>query len=449
MRDFLLMVVILGSVPVCLVNPFYGILMWYWVTYFNPHRFAWSYAYDFPVAMAVAIPTLVGTLFAKKSLRSVLVLESLLLLGLWAWYTVTYLHASSLPYFVGHMADATYEINHISKILLMTFIMIVLVTTRERLKYVILVTAGSLGLLAVKGTIFGLRTGGEYRVWGPSESFLADNNAFGLALNMCLPLLFFLARDEQRRWLRILLRVCFVCGILSVLLTYSRGGLLGLAVVLTAITIRSKHKLVGGFLLAVSIFLVLSFAPASWTARMDRFFSGDLDESAEQRLVAWGTAWNFSHDYPVTGGGFDTLPDVRIFQQYQPRSLPLGYLSTGPHSIYFQLIADQGYVGFGLFVFLIGASFWSLARVRRVARKVPSAEWLIPYSHMIEISILGFMISGAFLGFVYLDLIYQMIALVVVVKILLRRECLAASLAETKEDRESSATLSEEVATLA
>jgi hypothetical protein len=41
---------------------------------------------------------------------------------------------------------------------------------------------------------------------------------------------------------------------------------------------------------------------------------------------------------------------------------------------------------------------------------------------MVEVSILGFMVSGAFLGFVYLDVIYQMIGLVVVLKVLLRNE---------------------------
>jgi len=35
---------------------------------------------------------------------------------------------------------------------------------------------------------------------------------------------------------------------------------------------------------------------------------------------------------------------------------------------------------------------------------------------MIEVSILAFMVSGAFLGFVYLDVIYQMIGITVVLK---------------------------------
>lgn len=422
MRDFLVLAIILGAAPVCLFNPYFGVLMWYWVTYFNPHRFTWGIAYDFPVAAVIAGPTLVGTLFAKKSIRSLAVRETVLLLLLWAWYSFTYIHAQSVPLFAGNMPDADYEIGHISKILLFTVVMILLVNTKERLRGVVLVTAGSLGLLAVKGALFGLRTSGESRVWGPPDSFLSDNNAFGLALNMCLPLLFFLAVQEKRKWLRVAMWITFASTILVILLTYSRGALLGLAVVITALMLKSRHKIVGAFFMVVVAFFVLSFAPDAWMQRMGRFFSGDLDESAQQRLVSWGTSWNFAHDYPLTGGSFDVLPNVQVFQRYQPRPLPLGFLSSGPHSIYFQLLADQGFPGLALFLLLIGSCYWSLWRVRVIARSVPSANYLVPYTHMVEVSILGFMVSGAFLGFVYLDVIYQMIGLVVVLKVLLRNE---------------------------
>ena len=426
MRDFVVLGIILGSIPVCLVNPYFGVLMWYWVTYFNPHRFTWGFAYNMPVAAMVAGPTLLGTVFAKKSLRSLGVRESVLLMLLWAWFIFTYIHAQNVPLFAGNMPDADYEIGHISKILLFTLVMIMLVNTKERLRGVILVTAGSLGLLAVKGAIFGIRTSGESRAWGPADSFLSDNNAFGLALNMALPLLFFLATQEKRKWMRWGLWITFASTILVVLLTYSRGALLGLGAVMFGIILKSRHKVVGAFTLVVVAFLVISFAPEAWMARMGRFASGDLDDSAQQRLVSWGTSWNFSHDYPLTGGSFDVLPNVDVFQRYQPRPLPLGFLSSGPHSIYFQLLADQGFPGLGLFLFLILSCFWTLWRSRVAARALPNANYLVPYTQMVELSILGFMVSGAFLGFVYLDVIYEMIGLVVVIKVLLREEQHAA-----------------------
>jgi O-antigen ligase len=138
--------------------------------------------------------------------------------------------------------------------------------------------------------------------------------------------------------------------------------------------------------------------------------------------VSWETAWNLARDYPITGGSFDVLPNVDVFQRYEPRPLPFGHPSSGPHSIYFQLLGDQGFVGLGLFLLLIGSCYWSLWRLRRGARRLASARYLVDYAHMVEVAILGFMVSGAFLGFVYLDVIYQMIGLVIILKVLYRSE---------------------------
>jgi len=435
MRDFIVLAIILGSVPVCLVSPYFGILMWFWVTYFNPHRFTWGVAYNFPVAMAVAVPTLLGAIFAKKSLRSLLTIESLLLMALWAWFNITYIHAKGIPLFAANMLDAQYELSHMSKILLMTFVMIVIINSKERLRNVMRVTALSLGLLALKSTIFGFRTSGENRVYGPPDSFLAENNAYGLALTMCLPLLFFLTHDESRKWLRVLYRVLFGASVISILLTYSRGDLLGVAVVITVITLRSRHKAIGAFLLATTALLVLSFAPAIWMDRMSNFMQGNLDESADMRFVSWTVAWRLSHDYPM-GGSFDAVPNVDVYKRYQPRPLPANAPSSGPHSIYFQLLADQGFVGLGLFLLLIGTCLWTLFRTRLAARRIASAAWLVPYNLMIETAILAFMISGAFLGVVYLDVIYQMIGLTVIIKMLYRKEYMEAATRQATDEHE-------------
>ncbi len=421
MRDLIVTVIILGSMPVCLVNPYFGILMWYWITYFNPHRFTWDYAYKLPVAMMIAVPTLVGTLFVRKTMRALLTVESLLLVALLGWFAITYLHAQDIPLFAGNMVDAQYEMSHMSKILLMTLVMVLVINSRERIRNVMLVTGGSLGLLALKSSLFGLRSGGESRVLGPPDSFLSENNAYGLALNMALPLLFFLVRDEPRKWLRVLLRVLFAACIVSILLTYSRGGLTGLAVVITVIALRSRHKAIGAFLMAVTAFLVISFAPPVWMARMGEFVGGNLDSSANMRITSWTVAWRLAKDYPM-GGSFDAVPNVDVYKRYQPQPLPNDALSSGPHSIYFQLLGDQGYVGLALFLLLIGSCFWTLFRVRRIARGILSAEWLITYSWMVEISILAFMVCGAFLGVVYLDVIYEMVGLTIILKMLSRKE---------------------------
>jgi putative inorganic carbon (HCO3(-)) transporter len=422
MRDFVLIAIFVGAAPICVYNPYFGVLMWTWIAYFNPHRYAWGPAYNFPAAMVVAIPTLVGTLFTRSINRSFLTRETVLLFALWIWFGVTFLHATYVPLFEGHIIDSQVELVRVSKIIFMTVVVVLLITTRERLKLLLLVTALSFGLLAMKGALFGMRTGGESRVWGPPESFLADNNAFALALDMSLPMLFFLAGAEENRVVKRILNFAFVCGIFSVILTYSRGGLLGLAAALALIALKSRHRLIAGFLLVAGAFLVLTFAPAEWMDRMGGLAHGNLDNSAKQRLVAWRTALNFARDYPITGGGFQALPDVGIFQRYQSEPLPDGFLSTGPHSIYFQELEEHGFVGLGFYLLLVGSCLASMYSLRRRAKRLPSTVWMVPYTQIVEVSIETFLVSGAFLGLANFDLYFQIVGTTIVLKILYRRE---------------------------
>lgn len=423
MRDVIILAIILCSVPFCLKKPFFGVLMWTWVAYFNPHRYAWSgTVYNFPVAMVVAIPTLLGLLVVPRFNPRILLRESKLLIMIWLWMIFTLVYAAQIPLFAGHIEDGTDSLIQITKILLMTFVTILVVNSPERLRKLVFVIALSLGARAVWVSIFGIQTGGEFRVYGPHDSFLADNNDFALALNMVLPLLFYLIPDEPRRWVRYGLWLSFLASIFCVILTYSRGGLLGLATVLLLIVMRSRHRLLAIPGVAILVVLVLSFAPQQWTDRMDKMLHGEVDSSMQQRLIGWRTGWNLVMDYPITGGGLGAYPDVVVFSHYQPEAMPGDRKSEGPHSIYFQMLGEQGFVGLALFLLLLGSCLFSMYRLRTQARRRSPTHWVIPYTRMFETSIVAFAVSGATLGRAYFDLWYEIVACIVVLKILYRDE---------------------------
>lgn len=427
MRDLVLFAIILVSVPISFFNPYFGILVWTWITFFNPHRYTWGFMYNFPIAAVIAVPTLLGCFFTSDINRRILKRETVLLAALWAWFSITFLYALQVPLFQGHLDDAKLEFVRVSKVLLITFVMILLVTSHKKLKSLVMVTAMSFGLLAIKGALFGFRTGGAARVWGPPDSFIADNNSFALAVNMSLPMLLFLAQDEKKRSYRWLLYFAFVCGVASVALTYSRGGLLGLAAVLLAITFKSRYKVISVFLIGLCSVAVITFAPPQWMDRMGGLARGDVDMSGHQRLISWGTSWNFALDYPITGGSFNALPNVELFRRYQPEPLPGGFLSSGPHSIYFQTLEEQGFVGLALYLFLVGSCWVSLFNLRRKAGRSQTSQWIVPYTHMIEVSLFAFLVSGAFLGLANFDLFYQLVAMVVILKVLYRDAAVAAA----------------------
>lgn len=396
--------------------------MWSWLAYFNPHRYAWGVAHDFPVAIIIAVPTLIGTIFAAKN-RNFLTRESLVLCMLWAWFVVTTINLLMTPAFAGHAAEAKEHLGIVSKILLMTFVTILLVISREKLRMLVLVIIASFGVRAVVAAAFFIATGGQYKIWGPEGTFLADNNDFALGLNMTIPMFVYFARSEPRRWLRVIVYIMLVCVVISVIGTYSRGGLIGLSVVILALMLKSRRKAVSILLVAFGAFCLLTFATLQWKERMGDFLHGDLDESAESRLAVWQAGWNLARAYPLTGGGFDVYTDPNIIVRYLPSDRPDALLH-GPHSIYFQMLGEQGFAGLGLFLMLLGGCYLRLRKLRRAAAQREELSWIAPYASMFEISLLAYMFNGATLGRAYFDYFFEIVACVVVLDLLFRRALL-------------------------
>jgi len=427
-RDYIVVAIILGAAPVCLFYPYFGVLMWSWIAYFNPHRYTWGFANTFPVALVIAIPTLIGAFFTRDRNRNMFTRETLLLVFFWAWTGITFMNTHFEPLFADHIDDASLRFTELSKIMLMTLLTIYLVTSRTKLRYLLMVTAASFGLLAIKGAIFGILTGGQFRVWGPPNSFIADNNDFGLALNMTLPMIFFLAREEENPKLRKMMWATFVSCAFVVLLTYSRGALLGLTAIISTLTLKSRHKLLGVFLVVFTGFLVISFAPPAWMARMQQFLGGTLDESAQERITSWQFAWNLAKHYPITGAGFECFTP-NLFAMYSPRdprTWLAGKTSSGPHSIYFQVMAEQGFVGLSVFLGLLGSCIFSAWRLQKRIAGNKTLAWLSAYANMVQVSVIGYMVSGAFLGRAYFDLFWQIVAILITLKILYKKEVRAA-----------------------
>ncbi len=414
-RDVILIGIYVVAVPLSLLQPFTGVLFWTWIGYFNPQDFTWGIASRIPIALFVAVATMLGLVVTKRKHIPPLTLETGLLLTLWFWFCITTVDVYFTPDLVHHWSDSVNSLYRISKILLMVFVSLALVTDSKRLRWWYLVTAGSFALFALKGTVFGLLTAGQDKVYGPKNSMIYDNNDFGLAMNMALPMFVAFARTEQSRFLRWCFWGAVPMGIMSIILTYSRGALLGLATALFAMVMKSKQRLVGivaALLVGMVIFVA---APTQWMERMQTLKNVEADKSAQARFHSWNFAYRLFLDHPVLGGGFQTFT-APLYGHYNM----LADRVQGPHSIYFQVLAEHGLPGLMLFLGLIGSCLWSCRRLKWKFSHRPDSDALAAYADMIQLGLITFLISGAFLGRAYFDLFYQLVATVVVLKMLAR-----------------------------
>jgi probable O-glycosylation ligase (exosortase A-associated) len=161
----------------------------------------------------------------------------------------------------------------------------------------------------------------------------------------------------------------------------------------------------------------LVFIPSQWFERMGTIGTYKQDESAMARFQSWGFAWNVATDRPITGGGF------RVFSTDQfLRYGPDPFEAYDSHSIYFEVLGEHGFVGLILFLSLLGSSFLSLNWVERQIRGRPSIAWAKDYAVMLRLSLISYAVGGAFLGLAYFDLYYDVVAGVVLLRILVTRE---------------------------
>jgi len=214
-RDILIATVIFASLPVCFSRPWIGVLVWSWIGYMNPHRLTWGFAYRMPFAQMVAVATLAGLLFTKDRYPLPRTREVYLLIALWGVFFLTTLFAL-------YPEDAWLQLAKVSKILLMTFVTLMLFQDAKKLHALIWVIALSIGFYGLKGGVWAVLSGGQNMVLGPAGSFIEGNTAIGLALNMVLPLLLILRREETRPWLRHFLSAMFGFSVVAIFHAFSR-----------------------------------------------------------------------------------------------------------------------------------------------------------------------------------------------------------------------------------
>lgn len=415
MRDALFALVMLPLIPSALVAPYVGILAWHLISLMNPHRLTWGFANDFPWAMLAAAATLLGWLASREPKRIPVTATTGLMMLFMTWLTVTTWQAQA-PELAWPAWDRT------MKILLMALVTVPLMLSRERLQALIWVAVVSLGFYGVKGAIFTVMTGGQFRVQGPPSSFIGDNNDLALAMVMTLPLLVHLYHTTRPGWMRKGIVAAIPLMVISILFTYSRGGLIGLAVVLALLLLRMRGKAAIGGLLFLGLAFALPFAPEQWVERMASIADYEQDQSAAIRLRMWGMAWRIAEAHPVFGGGFEVFLDPA---QY-PLFLPEAEHARDVHSAYFQVLGEHGFPGLALFV-LLGLATWRAAGwvARRAAGRADLA-WAGEMATMCRISLAGYAVCASFLTLAFYDYLYLIVAVVTCLRLVVARKLAGA-----------------------
>jgi probable O-glycosylation ligase (exosortase A-associated) len=403
MRDIILTLFVFGSLPFILRNAYMGVLVWSWLSYMNPHRLTWGFAYSMPFAQIVAVTLFIALLIGKEKNKFPMNGLTVVWVVFLFWMAVSTIFALQ-----GDVAfEQLIKIYKIQAIILLTLL---LFNDPKRLPMLIWVIVLSIGFFSVKGGIFTIQTGGSYRVWGPATSYISENNALAVATLMIIPLMIYLYRISEKRWVQYLLAFSMVMSLASVVGSQSRGALLAIIAVSGFFWLKTKGKIISGALIIAFAWLGWNFMPESWHDRMGTIENYEQDASAMGRINAWHYSFNVANGR-LTGAGLESW-SKETFAVYAPNPNAV----AAAHSIFFAVLADHGWPGLIMYLLILALSWRYLSQVIKFTTGKDEYTSQNTLARMLQVSMVAYMSGGAFLSLAYFDLPWHLIAISVLLK---------------------------------
>ena len=274
-----------------------------------------------------------------------------------------------------------------------------IVDTQGKFRGIIWLYVLSVGFIALSSTI-NYYTGnfevamGIQRATGPGgqEGALSDPNSMAATLALGIPFIFFLMKTQRNRFLWLLLALLILACLWTVVISGSRGGMLGCIVMLMFIGLTSKYKVpaIIAVVCVVTVFAVVM--PEQYIERFTTIAHFDnLDDmtgaahSAQGRIKGLKVGFEILLHRPLTGVG------IGCFSAYN-------HVHHGswlqPHNMLGQLVGELGLIGllaFGFFIFKLVSNIKFIRSELRKHNLEKDFNFQIATACMISVALLFFL----------------------------------------------------------
>lgn len=267
------------------------------------------------------------------------------------------------------------------------------VTTMARLRlaaWLLTWMAIGLGLFALYNFMTGAmidQGANQDRLVGNEGALTKNPNDLALMVNLLLPLTVGLFLASKETWQRMVLLTAVGVEAATVVLTYSRGGAVTLAVIVLAYLWKLRRRpertfIYVGLLAAV---LALPLLPSSYFDRMSTITNVQADRtgSAQERISDMIIAGKTILANPIIGAGMG----MNMLVMREARG---GWL--GVHNVYLEHAIDLGLIGLGIFLVLL----WSCLRVVADIQRTASSPDLVFFAQGLQVSLMAYATAAMF-----------------------------------------------------
>lgn len=279
-------------------------------------------------------------------------------------------------------------------------ISLVQINSFERIKKVLLIVLISIFIYGIFGIYLGSFAGGRFKIYG--EMF--DPNDIAYVLLSLFPLcLFYIFHRES--FLKALLAIVSIgTSFVVILLSGSRGGILGLCTVCLlllfgkSLNIKSSYKII--FVVAVSIFIFINIGKINVERYMSlSTISNDynvIDETG--RLHIWQRAFDLFISNPILGVGVTCFPMAIGYMREALGLLPVWQVT---HNSYIQVGVETGLFGLLIFLAMIMRCIKTFSEIGKLQVESSQIREFKNMNSLILIGFIGQLVMAFFLSQAY------------------------------------------------
>jgi hypothetical protein len=243
-----------------------------------------------------------------------------------------------------------------------------------------------------------------------SGNYFADENDVSLYINMIIPFCYFLFLIEEQKGTKLFYAAALMIGLLTVVISFSRGGFVGLVIMFLIVWLVSPRKMLTVFAILFLGTIVYFYAGDRYRQEMGTV-TDTKESTAKARLNSWASAWDMFLDNPLGVGGNNF--QVR-FPEYQGDRFSRGMWGRVAHSLWFTLIPELGVIGIVIYFRLLFYNLKDIISLKTRKQELNGSErYLNSMSIAFLASLAGFFASASFISVLYYPHYWYLTAVIV------------------------------------
>jgi len=415
MRDLFLIILFPIFLYYGFRTPVVALYLWFWTSMYPLQNWLFGIALSLRFNMVFSLITMFGYFFMKNK-------PAFKMSGLFALVIIFTLHSALGVAIYASYSGMWNKFEIFFKTILFFIFTVLLLRKKEHFEAILFYLCLALCFFGVMEGLKVLLSGGGHKIEGITGP-LGDNNKVALGLNMTVPLILYLMTQVKDKYIKLALMGAAFCCIMAVIGTASRGGFIGLVFMSIYYWWKNGKKLSIVFSAILIAGLVIALMPASWFERMDSIDNDAEASPLTTRVTSWKINYLAALDHPLVGHGFNGTATKRVWINYvfDLDSLDWGIDTPIPsigyvaHSIYFEVLGNQGFVGLFLFLLIIFLTLTKISSLQRNYYK--KGTWERELLNAVKVSLVSYCICGAALSAAYFELLYFLIAVVLCLEI--------------------------------